>query len=367
MPDLPADSTRPMVDKGAVVRVVVYSTVILYLVVDLFLVGGPLRTSFARKSPSSPHVIEAAKEAGVAARIHYQPILLSQVDRRVDENLWRAGRSLAGLSREERILLRRAALNELIDLHLLRLKVRFSQSEAAVDDAEIEGELARFTRRFATERDYLASLKELGWSEKELRFRIAARIQQEKYLLQMIEIEVSEDEAREWFASNRARLAYPDRVRARHIFRSTVGMDEQETGAVEVRLHAILGDLAKGSDFGMLARTHSEDLRSRDDNGELGWLQWERVPEDLREGLFAARLNKPVLLQSEIGWHLVEVLEKKAGRERSFEEARVEVLAALETVKRRDGLRAYRRQLRERDHKYIEIFFDVLERGLQMQ
>ena len=119
MPDLPVDSARPMVDRGAVARVVVYSVVILYLVIDLFLVGGPLRKSFARKSPSSPQVIEVAKEAGVVARIHYQPILLTQVDRRVEENLWRAGRSLEGLAREERILLRRAAINELIDLHLL--------------------------------------------------------------------------------------------------------------------------------------------------------------------------------------------------------------------------------------------------------
>ncbi len=353
-----------MVDRGAVARVVVYSVVILYLVIDLFLVGGPLRKSFARKSPSSPQVIEVAKEAGVVARIHYQPILLTQVDRRVEENLWRAGRSLEGLAREERILLRRAALNELIDLHLLRLKVRFSQSEVPVEDGEIEGEVARFTRRFATESEYLASLKELGWSEKELRFRIAARIQQEKYLSQMIEIEVSEDEAREWFESNRERLAHPERVRARHIFRSTVGMDEEAAAGEGARLRAVLGELADGVEFGTLARTHSEDPRSRDEGGKLGWLQGKRVPGDLRERLFAASPNTPFLLQSRIGWHVMEVLEKQAGRERSFEEARPEVLAALEAVKRRDGLRDYRKQLRARDRNYIEVFFDVLERGL---
>ena len=365
MPDLPTDATRPMVDKGAVVRVVVYSIVILYLVVDLFLVGGPLRKSFARKSPSSPDVIEAAKDAGVVARIHYQPILLTQVDRRVEENLWRAGRSGEGLPREERILLRRAALNELIDLHLLRLKVRFSQSEVPVGDEEIEDELARFTRRFATESAYLASLQELGWSEKELRFRIAARIQQENYLAKMIAVEVSEEEAREWFEANSERLAYPERVRARHIFRSTVGLDKDAARAEGARLREVVGELAGGADFGALARAQSEDSRSKGEGGDLGWLQRERVPEDLREGLFAARPKEPFLLQSRIGWHVIEVLEKKPGRERSFEEARTEVLAALETVKRRDGLRDYRKQLRERDRKYIEIFFDVLERGLE--
>jgi hypothetical protein len=65
-----------------------------------------------------------------------------------------------------------------------------------------------------------------------------------------------------------------------------------------------------------------------------------------------------------MGWHLLEVLEKREPRERTFAEARVEVLAALEAVKRRDGLREYRKGLRERERKHIEVFFDVLERDL---
>ncbi|MEE3178846.1 MAG: hypothetical protein VX317_04125, partial [Verrucomicrobiota bacterium] len=87
MSDPVSASTRPMVDKGAMVRAVLYSIVILilYLVIDLFLIGGPLRKSLARKAPNSPDVIEAAKGEGVVARIHYQPILLTQVERRVEE------------------------------------------------------------------------------------------------------------------------------------------------------------------------------------------------------------------------------------------------------------------------------------------
>ena len=353
-----------MVDKGAMVRAVLYSIVILYLVVDLFLIGGPLRKSFARKAPKSPDVIEAAKGEGVVARIHYQPILLTQVERRVEENLWRAGRSLEGIPREERLLLRRAALNELIDLHLLRLKVRFSQSEVPVSEAEIDDELTHFTRRFSGESAYLASLGELGWSEKELRYRIAARIQQEKYLENMIEIEVSEKEAKVWFEENRHRLGQPERVRARHIFRSTVGLEAETAEAVGRSLGETLPELARGAEFAGLAHRLSEDERTRGNGGDLGWLRRERVPADLQEALFSAEIRKPILVRSRIGWHILEILEKKTARERGFEEAREEVLAALEAVKRRDGLRDYRKGLREREKRYIEVFFDVLERGL---
>ena len=96
-----------MVDKGALARAVIYAVVILYLVTDLFVIGGPLRRSFERRAPNSSEVVEAAKWAGVVARIHYQPILLSQVDRRVEENLWRSGQKREGLQREEKLLLAR--------------------------------------------------------------------------------------------------------------------------------------------------------------------------------------------------------------------------------------------------------------------
>ena len=54
--------------------------------------------------------------------------------------------------------------------------------------------------------------------------------------------------------------------------------------------------------------------------------------------------------------------ERLAPTER--EETLSKVLAALEAVKRRDGLREDRKGLRQREQNHIEVFLDVLERGL---
>ncbi|MDP6209175.1 MAG: peptidylprolyl isomerase, partial [Roseibacillus sp.] len=134
--------------------------------------------------------------------------------------------------------------------------------------------------------------------------------------------------------------------------------------AVGRSLGETLPELARGAEFAGLAHRLSEDERTRGNGGDLGWLRRERVPADLQEALFSAEIRKPILVRSRIGWHILEILEKKTARERGFEEAREEVLAALEAVKRRDGLRDYRKGLREREKRYIEVFFDVLERGL---
>ncbi|NIP92065.1 MAG: hypothetical protein GWO24_00730 [Akkermansiaceae bacterium] len=68
------------------------------------------------------------------------------------------------------------------------------------------------------------------------------------------------------------------------------------------------------------------------------------------------------LVRSGLGWHLVEVLEKRPSIERGFSEARADVLAALEAVKRDHGLKIYRRNLRERDKHKVEVFPEVLAR-----
>ena len=49
------------------------------------------------------------------------------VDRRIEEDLWKEGKTFEGIAPEKHKLLRLAALDELIDLHLLRLKPLLQQ------------------------------------------------------------------------------------------------------------------------------------------------------------------------------------------------------------------------------------------------
>lgn len=354
-----------VVDKGIPIRLVLYSVAILYVVVDLFVIAGPLRRAVFRQNPRGEAVVKAAKERGVVARVYFQPIMLAQVDQLVTERLWREGESLESMPPEDRLLQRRLALDELIDLHLLRLKVRYNEEKAPVSEQEIATEVAQFQKRFPHAEEFQKALKVRGWTEEELEFRIAARIQQERYLESMIEIEVSEEEVQGWFEENKESLALPDRLRARHVFRATLNRD---ANSERKRLEEAQEKLSRGEvSFEKLVETLSEDPRSKKRSGSLGWMQAGRLPGDFAKSVFALEPGKPSLLASKTGWHLVEVLEKRASRERTYEEAREDVRAALEAIKRREGLKTYRHTLRERDKRKIEIFEDVLSRGLDLK
>src|SRR5690606_11450576 len=90
-------------------RPALYGIVILYLVGDLFLVGGPIRRQIDLTNPDSPAFLAAAKERGVVARVAGQPITRSQIDRALAERLWLDGKSTTDLSPEELTAARDAA------------------------------------------------------------------------------------------------------------------------------------------------------------------------------------------------------------------------------------------------------------------
>ncbi len=347
--------------KGFVIRIFLFSALLLYLGGDLFLFNGPLRKRIQRGLPDSPESIAAAKAQGVVARVLHLPILDSQLERATRERLWLRGKKLEDLTPNQRRVERLAALEDLIDHQLLRVKVKHNATELPVSEAEIDEALKRLAARFES-RD--AMQKELAAegidSEKELRLRLGGRLQQQKYVESRIapEIAVTEEEARAWYESHAKELARPERIEARHIFLSTLGHD---AAAARATLQTALGDLtAKRQDFPTLAAKLSGDPRTKQAGGNLGWLTRDRLPADFATPLFSLPLNQPSLIRTKLGWHLVEVTARKPAEARSFEDARDEVMAAMEAVKRRDATRRFRAALRFQEGRYIQVFADMI-------
>ena len=115
----------------------------------------------------------------------------------------------------------------------------------------------------------------------------------------------------------------------------------------DLRERVVRGD----QDFGQLARLHSVD-GSATRGGDLGWLypgetvpDFERAMNELKPG----EVSPPV--QSQFGWHLIQVLERRAGT--TADRNRLEARMALRERKSDDAYQEWLRQLRDRT--YVEI------------
>jgi parvulin-like peptidyl-prolyl isomerase len=342
-------------------RLGLYGAVAAYLAADLFLFHGPLRRKLNRADPTSPEAIAAAKASGVVARVFNRRITRDQLDRAVSERLWLEGKTLDAIPVANRRVLRYAALDELIDHELLRVKAKAHATQLPVSEEEINERLRRLLGRFESKSAMEAAMKSQGIpDERALRDRMAAYIQQEKYAELKIDplVQVTDDEARAWFEEHQAQLATPERIEARHIFLPTLDHPEQEAKA---RLETALADLAAGrKDFPTLVRELSEDPASKENGGSLGWMTRKRLPADFAAQVFDLPPNRPTLVRTTLGWHLVEVTARKPEQPRSFDDAKSEVLAALETVKRRQAATEFRSALRQFEAAKIDVFHDMM-------
>lgn len=323
----------------------------------MYFCGGPLSRRIGKPGSNQTQAPAGTVADGIVARVAGHYIHRSQLDRAVQERLWREGGTPGAMDAEERKRVRHAALDDLIDHELLRAKVAAHAADLKVCEAEINDRVRRFSERFANNEELVTAMTSQGIAGgQDLRERLAARIQQEKYVESCIAplAKVTDEDARKWFAENRDHLTNPERVEARHIFLPTLERDADEARQV---LAGALASLTEGTkDFATLARELSEDPLTKDRSGALGWMTRDRVPADLAEPLFSLPLHKPALVRSKLGWHLIEVTGRKPAEPRDFDDAKPEIVSALEAVNRQEAAADFREALRKSEAANIEIY-----------
>lgn len=118
------------------------------------------------------------------------------------------------------------------------------------------------------------------------------------------------------------------------------------------RIEQLRQRLDSGEDFGALASAHSEDTGSAVNGGDLGWLNpGETVAqfEQAMDALPIGQLSEPV--QSQFGWHLIEVLERRE-HDNTDNHRRSDAMEAIRRQKVEAELETWLRRLR--DEAFVE-------------
>jgi parvulin-like peptidyl-prolyl isomerase len=314
-------------------RIGIYSIVLGYLVVDLFIFHGPLRRRLDASTPGSPAAHSAARKQQWVARVNGTPITASQLNRAVEVSNYKRGVNSANFTPKNLKINRIAALGELIDDQTVASYAR--NYPAPVSEEKIDAELARFKKQFRDDDELLLHLQEQNIDPAQLRDHIAGHVRQIAYLENRVapSIIVADDEARAWFDQNKDSTAIPELVRARHIFLSDVENDSPHAEAVINEIHRQLS--AGEKSFTELAQEFSDDIRTRDLGGDLSYFSRQRLPEDFTTPVFNLKvdeLSRP--FRTSLGWHIAQVTDRKPARDTSFDEVRPEIIALLESRKR---------------------------------
>ncbi|MFN3967103.1 MAG: peptidylprolyl isomerase [Endomicrobiia bacterium] len=238
-------------------------------------------------------------------------------------------------------------LDQMIDEKLIVQKAK--EKNIKVSKRELEQGIQQIKSRFRNEDEFKKELLKENLTEK----KFEKRIEEQLMAIKLIDLEVKskitppeENETKELYnkimdfinskktkslseeekeietLANLIKRKYGELVRASHILIHS-SKDDSIKSQTEAKKKAemVLKKLKEGADFAELAREYSDDPGSREKGGDLGYFaKGDMVPE-FEKVAFSMQVGEiSNIVQTEFGFHIIKVEEKKAARKISYDE-----------------------------------------------
>lgn len=187
------------------------------------------------------------------------------------------------------------------------------------DQKQVEARLGRMRAQFKDDATFQSNLSNSGLSLKDLKAQLEQQVLREALVIRAGNIEVTDDEAKNFFDTNKERLDAPESYRLRQIVVGT----EKEANDFLVALRA-------GADFAMLASQVSLDAGTKEKGGDLGFVSRGLMSEPVLKEIQALKVGEiggP--LKTDAGFHIVKLEEVRPAKPAVFAEVKGDLKAAL--------------------------------------
>jgi peptidyl-prolyl cis-trans isomerase D len=146
----------------------------------------------------------------------------------------------------------------------------------------------------------------------------------------------TEEQLREEYEKQSARYVVPEQRLTSHILVEVAsGADAEAQKAGLAKAEAFLAEIRGGKDFAEVAKTASDDIGSKEQGGDLGWIERGTNDPAFEDALFkleVGQVSEPVLGSN--GYHLIHLREVRPESRRPFEEVRDEIAKAYDASAR---------------------------------
>lgn len=229
-------------------------------------------------------------------------------------------------------------------LQFLVQREQFEQKAIELDievtDKDLEDRLKQIKEQYfeGDEEKYATQLEEQGLSDEQVRRDIRAQLVQEKLFEEVTaDVEVTDQEVEEHYASNKDQYGQPESRDVRHI------LVETQREAVQIRQQ-----LTNGGNFEALAKEHSKDPGSAEQGGKLTVSRGQTVPE-FDEAAFSLERNAvSAPIKTQYGFHIIQPLsEVKEAKTTPLKDVRDSIRQQLLQTKRNEKMTEWVEQTKE--------------------
>ncbi|MCK9294084.1 MAG: peptidylprolyl isomerase [Desulfobulbaceae bacterium] len=151
---------------------------------------------------------------------------------------------------------------------------------------------------------------------------------------------VPEEEVAAYYEKHSSEFEQGEQVQAQHILirlAPDAGAADKEKARKTIEM--IQDKLKNGESFATLAEQFSEDPGSKSKGGSLGYFGRGQMVKEFEDAAFATepgQISPPV--QTNFGWHLIHVLDKKAPQKLPLEQVSKEIAARLKADRNEKAL-----------------------------
>jgi peptidyl-prolyl cis-trans isomerase C len=230
---------------------------------------------------------------------------------------------------------RESILKQLVDKELLNQRIASEKVDVAAD--ALDKEFEDYKKMFRTDENFDRYLKSSDITIEQIKDNIRHNLAVQALLEKRGDLDVTPEDVTAYFEENKKRYEVKEQVRASHIlFKVNPKDDKAADEAAKKKATEVYALVKKpGADFEALAKEHSEGPTAPR-GGDLSFFTRGRMVPEFEEKAFAMKageISEPI--KTQFGWHIIQVTEKKEGRQRPFEEVQESIEKLLRNKKSR--------------------------------
>ena len=253
-------------------------------------------------------------------------------------------------------------IRKLVDDTLIEVKA--GKEGITVADAELDTKFAEHKKRFGKDENFQKYLERTGQGVEDVKKDLKSNMLRENLFAKIMGAgDPSDEDTKAYYEKNVDRYKQREQVKASHILlkvskeMTPAQKKEKQTKAKTLFKKAKKADAAG---FAALAKENSEGpTASR--GGDLGFFSRGRMVKAFEDAAFKAKKGATLgPIETQFGFHVIRVFEKKAERQRSFDEVKDSIKTTLTAREKSKKKRELLKQLRE------EIKVAILEPGVSL-
>ncbi|MEO7008691.1 MAG: SurA N-terminal domain-containing protein [Caldimonas sp.] len=148
------------------------------------------------------------------------------------------------------------------------------------------------------------------------------------------DVKVPEEDLRKYYTENEKRYTTPEERRASHILiKADKSMSQADRDKAKAKAEGLLAEVRKDpASFAELAKKNSEDPGSAEKGGDLDFFSRGAMVKPFEDAAFGLKPGQiSGIVQSDFGYHIIQLTGARGGEKRSFESVRPEIETEIST------------------------------------